>query len=88
MKKRHFPRNFKLPRMNNVGQSRPWNYFRYTKSENKCKNLRQEFDIIMRKKCKLITDDQLDHLWQIVGTQLLEAPQKSLEELLDTLDIE
>lgn len=88
MKKRHFPRNFKLPRMNNIEQSRPWNYFRYTKSKNKCKNLRQEFDIIMRKKCKLITDDQLDHLWQIVSTQLLEAPQKSLEELLDTLDIE
>jgi hypothetical protein len=84
MKKRHFPKKFKLPRMNNL-QRRSQNWFSYSSGQKKCKSLRDEFDIVIREKHTLLSDDQIDRLWHIIGTQLLQAPNKSIEELIDTL---
>lgn len=50
------------------------------------KNLRHEFDILIREKHTLVSDDQIDRLWQHIGTQLIQAPNKTLEELIDTLE--
>lgn len=87
-KKRFFPKNFKTsaPRVNSVKKLA--NRIDLSKTYNTGKNLRREFDIIMREKHKIVSDDQLYRFWQIIGTQLLEAPQKTLEELINSLNID
>lgn len=87
MKKRYFPKNFtpgriKLnPRLKNVKRRET------IKSKKSYKNLRVEFDILIREKHKLLSDDQIGLLWKQIGTQLLKAPQLTLEQLIDNLYI-
>lgn len=85
MKKRYFPKNSKAPRMNNLPR-KTQNYFTYSSGQKRCKSLRNEFDIIIREKRKLLSDDQIDRLWHKIGTQLLLAPNTSIEELIGTLE--
>lgn len=84
MKKRHFPKNFKMPKWNNLPR-RTQNWFTYTSGQKKCKSLRDEFDIIIREKHTMLSDDQINCLWHKIGTQLLQAPNKSIQELINTL---
>lgn len=86
MKKRYFPKKSKMPSTNNL-YHRNSNWFAYSNGHKKCRNLRQEFDIIIRERHKLLSDDEVYHLWKQIGTQLLQAPNKSLEELINTLDL-
>ena len=78
MKKKYFPKKFKSSKVNNLP--------RKPSSQKKYKSLRDEFDIMIRKKHKLLSDEQLDRLWLTIGTQLSQAPNKSLTELIDTLE--
>lgn len=85
-KKRYFPKKFSVPRTRIHRDKTLKPNLSISRSKNNGKNLRHEFDILLREKHTIISDEQLDRLWKQISTQLLQAPNLTLKELISTLE--
>ena len=86
-RKKFFPKN--ASHSSTRGRARPRSTNRYdlSKSYGNGRNLRIEFDRLVREKHTLISEDQLQYLWNIISMRLVGNPHAPLEEQIQLLDI-
>ena len=87
MRKKYFPKTYVPAITRSNPRPKTVSTYRYNKSKKSCRNLRHEFDIIMRKNHTILTSDQLDDHWKKISKLLIEAPNLTIEELIGTLDL-
>lgn len=84
MTRRYFPKFHRFAVVKLAPKSRTLQRHKdYVTKAKKGRNLRYEFDIIMRQKYTIVNDDELNRIWKVIGTEIINYPHLTLEEHIE-----
>lgn len=87
MTRKYFPKTYTPTSTKPQLKSRSFSKLNISSKKFKCRNIRTEFDIIMREKNIIVNDDQLNLYWNMVSTNILKDPFITLEEHINNLHL-
>lgn len=81
-RKRYFPRNAKASGSRLIKHAKVSARRRTDQQFHHGRNLRLEFDKLVRQTHTLLSDDDVSRLWKQASTKILEDPQAQLQQLI------